>query len=219
MHSTIAQHTAKPVRGAISALHNVFRYVKSTRDFALAVPLCCPEKSFTFFTDSDHAANRSEVNHRRSQLGALAVLNGAPIYWKSTVQSNARSHVDLIETPPVTSVGEAETMALSNGLSAFQHLQYVASEMHLDGFPQPIRIATDSATAEAFASGSVPRSRLKHIDVRQAWVVALRNSKICEVFHISGEENPADIFTKIPTPQMFAKCRDMLCIFLDAQKL
>ena len=212
VHSMIAQFTAKPVRGALSAIDNVFKYVKATRDFALSVPIHTERNNFLFFTDSDHAANPGPINARRSQFGAIVIMNGAPIYWKSTVDSNATSHPNMTMAEPVPSVGEAETMALSNGVSAFTHISYVIEEMSLSDFPLPIPIRTDSKTAEAFAKGTL-RSKMKHIDTRQQWVCAMRNHEIIKVSHIPGVDNLADILTKIPTKAFFLKCRNALCIF------
>ena len=143
-------------------------------------------------------------------------MNGAPLIWKSSVNSNAQAHSEMVGTTPVPSVGEAETYALSNGVSNFMYLSYIVSEMGLRGFPLPIPINTDSRTAEAFANGVVPRSRLRHIDVRQAWVAAVRDHKVIKVVHVPGDSNYADIFTKVQAKPMFLQCRDALSSFLSS---
>ena len=39
-------------------------------------------------------------------------------------------------------------------------------------------------------------SRLRHVDARQEWVQALRDSKLVKAVHVDTTENLSDLFTK-----------------------
>ena len=55
----------------------------------------------------------------------------------------------------------------------------------------------DSTTAESFIKNTCAKTRLKHIDQRQNWVLALRDQSVIEPVHVGTLENGADYFTKI----------------------
>ena len=147
---------------------------------------------------------------RRSQLGWLMTLNGTPILWKSTVISNANCQPDLSEQLPCISVGESETYAASNGIMEFMHESYVGQEMHIPHFPSPMVILMDSTVAEAFMKNTTTKSRMKHIDVRQAWVRLVRNCSVAIPSHIDSKSNLADWFTKMLQRNHFVANRDPL---------
>ena len=73
-------------------------------------------------------------------------------------------------------------------------------------------VQVDNTTAKAFASGTVKRSRLKHVDMRQEWVQLLQNKSILKVEYLKTSLNLADFFTKPLGPQAFAKARDQLLV-------
>ena len=75
------------------------------------------------------------------------------------------------------------------------HLSYVVDEMG-QTLPLPIELQMDNAAAEAFCTGSVKRTKMKHIDCRQHWVRVLRDKSICIPTHVDTKRNLADIFTK-----------------------
>ena len=127
------------------------------------------------YTDSDHAGNREPVNKTRSQQGEIALTNGAPFHWRSATESIASISSLESETLPSVSVGEAETWAYANGVHSFIHLSYLASEMQLDPLPSPIVINTDSTVAIALATNTQLKTRMKHLDVRQAWISMIRD--------------------------------------------
>ena len=90
-----------------------------------------------------------------------------------------------------------------------QFVRLIASEMKMD-FPKPFVLLVDNTTAEAFANRSVHKSKLKHIDCRQEWVLTLRDKAICKLAHIPTKENVADIFTKILPAPTFVYLRDKI---------
>ena len=109
------------------------------------------------------------------------------------------------------SSGAAEIYAASVALSEVLHMSYVASELRIE-MKLPLAIHVDNAAAIAFSKGHVRRTKLKHIDVRQAWVEAVRDSKVCVLDKVNTSDNLADFFTKILDTDRFQDLRDrMMC--------
>ena len=61
----------------------------------------------------------------------------------------------------------------------------------------PCHLLTDASTAKVFAMGTAIRTRLRHVDQRQSWVRACRDSRILTAGTVRGDLNPADLGTKI----------------------
>ena len=66
-------------------------------------------------------------------------------------------------------------------------------------FPKPWTLQIDNQAALAFIFDSVPRSKLRHIDCRQQWIVAMRNQLTVLVTHAPSEWNKSDLFTTLAT--------------------
>ena len=113
---------------------------------------------------------------------------------------------------PPDSSASAEIYAGSVGLSQRMRLSYVSEELGID-FPTPIAIGVDNATAVAYANGTVKRSKIRHIDARQDWVRAMRDSKICKLWKVHTLENESDLLTKIHDPDQFERLRDRFMVF------
>ena len=109
------------------------------------------------------------------------------------------------------SSGAAEIYAASVALSETLHMSYVMSELGMQ-MHMPLKIMVDNAAAIAFSKGHVRRSKLKHIDVRQAWVEAVRDSQVCVLDKVGTADNLADFFTKILDFTRFEDLRSrMMC--------
>ena len=59
----------------------------------------------------------------------------------------------------------------------------------------PLPICSDNQGAIFISSNPVTERRSKHIDIRYHYIRELIEDKKVEVFYISTEENPADLFT------------------------
>ena len=82
------------------------------------------------------------------------------------------------------SSGAAEIYAASVALNEILHLSYIADEMGMQ-MDMPLQLDVDNSTAIAFSKGRVRRGKLKHIDVRQAWVDVLRDSSIVKLEYVN----------------------------------
>ena len=69
-------------------------------------------------------------------------------------------------------------------------------------------IHIDNTTAIAFSEGSVRKSKLKHIDVRQNWVKWLRGHELCKLKYVDTKSNLANFYTKILDTETLRRLRD-----------
>lgn len=226
--SRIAQHSASPSEEAFVAVKHLVSYLWHTRDLHLRAPLqgsdefssvlCNPEDDsdslWTFHSDTDHAGNNEIQNRRRSQNSRIACHNGMPVDWKSSVSSIAFACEDIGEAHADMSSGAAEIYGAANASMDCLHMRYVAEEMAFE-FPKPIVLQVDNFTAQKFHSGTVKRSKLKHIDTRQEWVKVLRDKNILKVVHVPTQINIADIGTKILEPGEFLRIRGMIMFYKE----
>ena len=229
-HSRISQYMAAPTKGAVEAARQAVKYCMATRELCLYQPHSLTHE-WRHFSDSDHAGNAEVGNKRRSQLGYVSMYGTAPIGWGSKVSSvtfdgwaneslpsrgkslhpcnTPTCHSGMKEIHADVSSGAAEIYAASVALSETLHMSYIADELGMD-MPTPIGIHVDNAAAIAFSQGQVRRTKLKHIDVRQAWVQAMRDSEICVLYKVDTSENLADFFTKILDVHRFTGLRDQM---------
>ena len=66
-------------------------------------------------------------------------------------------------------------------------------------------IKVDANAAIAFANNTASAGRMKHIDVRLAWMKELRSRKLIEFEKVDGTINLADFFTKVLDSISFCK--------------
>jgi hypothetical protein len=70
-----------------------------------------------------------------------------------------------------------------------------------------ISVNVDATVAIAFAAGLFNTTGMKFIDLREDWVLALRNKKIMQAIKVATARNPADFGTKILEPGEFKRQR------------
>ena len=88
----------------------------------------------------------------------------------------------------------------------------MSDELGID-FPTPIAIGVDNAAAVVYANSTVKRSKLRHINARQEWVQAMRNSATCKLWKAHTLENESNLLTKIHEPEQFKGRRNCCIIF------
>ena len=117
------------------------------------------------------------------------------------------AHAKLKELHQDLSSGAAEIYAASVTLTEVPHLSYICEEMGFQMDPL-FTIHIDNTTAIAFSEGSVQKSKLKHIDVRQNWVKWLRGHELCKLKYVDTKSNLADFYTKALDTETFRRLRD-----------
>ena len=134
-------------------------------------------------------------------------MNGAPVVYQSKAVGVCMAMPKMKSTHTDFSSAASEIYAAGNMTQEMLHMSYVADEMGLK-FPETSMLQIDNKAAISFAGGETVSTKLRHIDVRQEWVHALRDRDIIHPVHVPSKENPADFFTKILTPQTFEYLRD-----------
>ena len=109
------------------------------------------------------------------------------------------------------SSASCEIYAASIALNEILHLGYVTEELGLP-FHWPIELKVDNATAIHFSLGSTRRSKLRHIDSRQAWVEALRDQSIVVLTKVDTKVNLADLNSKLLEWDTFERLRDSILV-------
>ena len=124
---------------------------------------------------------------------------------------NPTCHERVRELHADVSSAAAEIYAASVMLSRTMYLSYVNEELGIP-YELPIEIAVDNTTAIAFASGTVKKSKMRHIDARQDWVQALRDGDLVKLVKVDTKNNLADLGTKVLDPDTFERLRDCMMV-------
>ena len=94
------------------------------------------------------------------------------------------------------SSAEAEFYAMVEGVTRAKGLLSLALEMGFVDLSNVVHLGTDSSAAKSFVSRR-GLGKMRHVEIRDLWLQKeVREGKV-EVSKIPGEENPADLMTKI----------------------
>ena len=215
----------------MAAVLKTFKYLLQHKDYCLAAPISegdiditdklndltlVPANNFRFYTDTDHAGNREEQNKRRSQNGLMVTNRGAPVHWYSKATSECYASSDIGEAHADTSSAAVEIYGAGNATLELMGFSYMVEEMGIY-FPKPFILEMDNDAALIFAEGGALKTKLKHIDCRQEWVIKLRDRSIIIPAHVSTLDNLADLFTKILPKDRFQELRDQCMRVLSIQ--
>ena len=142
-------------------------------------------------------ALRPQYEHTVAKATAAGVGSAE---WKTAPRyarlGNPTCHPTVTELHADVSSAAAEIYAASVMLSRTMYLSYVSDELGIP-FETPIKIQVDNQTALSFATGTVKKSKLRHIDARQDWVQALRDANLVKLAKVHTRDNLADLGTKL----------------------
>lgn len=169
-------------------LVHVLAYVKGTLDLGLTYRRDVKDGLIPItYVDADYGGC---PDTRRSTMGVLTKMAGAPTFWMS------KCH----DTMAMSTV-EAEFMALCRGA---QQATWTFNFMAELGYPQqlPMVIYKDNQGSLSICENPSGHVRSKHIDSRFMKIRELVNpeeegaTKKLAVEYVASAENPADILTK-----------------------
>jgi hypothetical protein len=195
--SLLARHSHRPFKAHWKAAVRVLGYLQKTKNMGILYPKqsCAP----IAYADSDFASCPST---RRSTSG-IVVMFGAPIHWRSKLQSCV-----------TLSTCEAETVALSiatcEALGVQQMLKDIYGNTEVSW--EPISIFEDNKAARYIANNPSQLSKLKHVQIRHFFVREKVQDKSVRVERICSAENIADCLTKALGIELFLKHRQLLGI-------
>ena len=123
---------------------------------------------------------------------------------------------DLDAYEVATSSAGAELHAAADSLKLGMHIHHVAKELNLP-VSDTIIMKVDSTAAIGIVKIQGPRGsgKMKHLDLRDAWIQRLRNKKIVDIVKVLGTENGADFFTKLVSRADFCKEEAILMTKID----
>ena len=94
------------------------------------------------------------------------------------------------------SSAEAEFYAMIEAVTRAKGLISLANEVGFKDMTNVVHIGTDSSAAKSFVSRR-GLGKMRHLEIRDLWLQKeVRDGKV-EVSKVRGEENPADLMTKI----------------------
>jgi hypothetical protein len=122
----------------------------------------------------------------RSTTGYVLMLCGGPVAWKSVVQKR-----------PALSSTDAEFVAASEAAREAVCLRNLLEEL---GFPQRSpTVLEDNRGCEETVKNLAVGSGLKHVLLREHYVLWAAEERLIEVKRVASKDNVADLFTK-PLP-------------------
>jgi Reverse transcriptase (RNA-dependent DNA polymerase) len=142
------------------------------------------------FVDADHGHNRKD---RRSVTGIIILLNSIPYKWKSHRQTSADAATFGAELT-------AGRVAIEEAIATIHMLRSIG--VPVDG-PAEIYIDNSAVISNVTLSGSTLKK--KHLSIAYHMMREAQALGLVEIFHIDGENNVADIFTKPVQGPVFHK--------------
>ena len=149
-------------------------------------------------SDSDWAGMHSVTGEVRSRTGTMIRYNGMPIWWYTGLQKTTSSqwYDGLTLSEIATSSANGETLAASDTLVRGLHVTYVSEELNIS-VPRPIIIDIDANAALGFLNNTGGGGRMKHIDIREAWIQQLRDRDVVTFNKVDGKLIKANFMTKL----------------------
>jgi hypothetical protein len=180
------------------AVKRILRYLVSTPCFGIWYP-----KGSTFnligYSDSDYA--RCKVD-RKSTSGTCQFLGRSLMSWSSKKQTSTTAKVEYVAT----------------GQCCVQ-LLWIRQTLRDFGYNlSKVPLLCDNESAIRMADNPVEHSRTKHKDNRHHFLRDHQQKGDIEVYHISTENQLADIFTKPLDEKTFCRLRSELNV-LDSRNL
>jgi hypothetical protein len=192
--SLLAKRCAKPTASCPKLVKQAIRWLAGNVDMCLKT-VSSDQSGLVTYCDSDHAGMHAIDGDKRSRLGILVTYNGMPIFWQSA----------WIKAVCLSSA-EAEVYALAEAFKIALHLKWICQELSIP-VADTVPVHCDATAAIAFANnlGGTSQSKLKHIDLRRAFVEQLRDASEAEIVKILGTVNPANFFTKVLSAAEFKR--------------
>lgn len=192
--SYMAQFCEGPSEQHWRGVKHIMRYLRGTKELKLRYRKT--HKGMEIFSDADWASDPSD---RRSYSGYVAMLGGAPVSWCSQKQKS----VALSST-------EAEYVAMCLTAKEVIWMQSLMNEVKPGMLEETQQIRADNQAAIFLAVTRSTSERSKHIAIKHFFLRELVAERRIAFSHISGSDNPADLFTKRVKKQVLLKLRNQL---------
>ena len=94
------------------------------------------------------------------------------------------------------SSAEADLYALIEGVTRAKGLRSLASEIGFGELSNVVKLGTDSSAAKSFVCRR-GLGKMRHLHIRDLWLQKEVRDGNLEISKIKGDDNPADLMTKI----------------------
>lgn len=176
----LASHTARPSEAHYVALKHLLRYLVGTRNRSIVYSRDFPLVP-RYFADANWGG---EFTKRRSTTGALVMMAGAPVAWRSKLQVVVAQSSTEAEYYALTDI--AKTILWHRQLLPFFHIPQLL----------PSLIFADNLSAIRLAKDSVDHQRSRHIDIKHHFIRDHYEKKEIDFKYVGTKDNAADILTK-----------------------
>jgi len=173
---------AQPKRGSWKKVKRIVRYLLNRKCVVWMFNWQDEPKYSHLATDSDWGGSSNE---RKSTSGGVWMLGDHCIKtWSASQGAYALSSA------------EAEFYGMIEGVTRAKGLLSLSLELGYQDLSNVVHLGTDSSAAKSFVSRR-GLGKMRHIEIRDLWLQKeVRDGRV-EVSKIRGEENPADLMTKI----------------------
>jgi hypothetical protein len=196
-----ARYQSDPRECHLVAIKRILRYLVATPYFGIWYP-----KGSTFeligYADSDYAGCKVD---RKSTSGTCQFLGRFVVSWSSKKQ-----------TFVALSTAKAEYVAAGQCCAQLLWMRQTHRDIGYNLSKVPLLCENESAIR--LADNPVEHSRTKHIDIRHHFLRDHQQKGDIDIFHISIENQLADIFTKPLDEKTFYRLRSELNV-LDSRNL
>ena len=173
---------ARPTRGSWKKIKRVARYLLNRRAVVWGYEWQDEARFSHLATDSDWGGSSKD---RKSTSGGVWMIGNHCIKtWSASQGAYALSSA------------EAEFYAMIEGVTRAKGLLSLASEVGFSGLSNVVHLGTDSSAAKSFVSRR-GLGKMRHLEIRDLWLQKEVREGRVEVSKIPGNENPADLMTKI----------------------
>jgi hypothetical protein len=196
-----ARFQSDPKECHLVAVKRILRYLVSTPCFGIWYP-----KGSTFdligYSDSDYAGCKVD---RKSTSGTCQFLGRSLVFWSSKKQTSV-----------ALSTAEAEYVAAGQCCAPLLWMRQTLRDFGYNLSKVPL--LCDNESAIRLVDNPVEHSRTKHIDIQHHFLRDHQQKGDIDVYHISTENQLADIFTKPLDEKRFCRLRSELNV-LDSHNL
>jgi hypothetical protein len=196
-----SRYQSDPRECHLVAVKRILRYLVSTPCFGIWYP-----KGSTFdligYSDCDYAGCKVD---RKSTSRTCQFLGRSLVSWSSKKQTSV-----------ALSTAEAEYVSAGHCCAQLLWMRQTLRDFGYNLSKVPLLCDNESATR--MADNPVEHSRTKHIDIRHHFLRDHQQKGDIEVYHISTENQLADIFTKPLDEKTFCRLRSELNV-LDSRNL
>lgn len=190
----LSRNMKNPTYADLAKAKRCLKYLKGTKELGLSFETWrLTELKLELYVDSSWGNGPD----RKSICGYVILVNHSVIHYKSKTQSI----VCLSST-------EAEFLALSLGLKDLLWIRNILLELRY--VIQEIVCYVDNQGALKLVKGESGMGKTRHMDIKLQFVKQEVKNKGIKMQYITGDSNPADLFTKALSRPTFEKHRNEL---------